>query len=223
KLQSSEDYYERALYTSLLRWLRYALTLTALYLPSLYIAVVTYHQEMIPSSLLFSIATARESIPFPVVIEVFMMETAFEALREAGVRLPKYVGQAVSILGALVIGQAAVQAGIVSAPIVIVVSMTGIASFTIPRYSMAIAIRILRFPLMIMASLFGLFGIVVCTLWIGIHLCQLKSFGIPYLSGIAPLKKNDLKDIVVRVPWWQMITRPASFLGRNRRRMKHSS
>jgi spore germination protein len=220
KLQSSEDYYERYIYITLLRWLRYGLAFLALFLPSMYIAIVTFHQDMLPTSLLFSITTARESIPFPAVIETFMMEISFEALREAGVRLPKYVGQAVSILGALVIGQAAVQAGIVSAPIVIIVSMTGIASFTIPRYSLAISFRILRFPLMIMAGLFGLFGIVLCALWIAIHLCQLQSFGVPYLSGIAPLHKSDLKDIVVRVPWWKMIFRPTSLLSRNRRRIK---
>nr|WP_245884399.1 spore germination protein [Tumebacillus permanentifrigoris] len=218
--QASEDYYERYFIANLIRWLRYAFVFIALYLPALYIAITTYHQDMLPTSLLLSVATARESIPFPAIVEALIMETAFEALREAGIRLPKTVGQAVSILGALVIGQAAVQAGIVSAPMVIIVSMTGIASFTIPRFNGAIAIRMLRFPMMVMASAFGVFGIVIGTLLLSVHLCGLRSFGVPYLSGIAPLKLNELKDILIRVPWWKSVLRPSSYSKANRKRMR---
>jgi spore germination protein KA/spore germination protein len=145
------------------------------------------------------------------VIEAIIMETAFEALREAGIRLPKTIGQAVSILGALVVGQAAVQAGIVSAAMVIVVSITGIASFTLPRYNAAISVRMLRFPLMLLASIFGLLGIVVGLMLIVGHLSRLRSFGVPYLSPVAPLSVSDFKDIAVRAPWWKMKKRP-SFL-----------
>lgn len=219
-MQASEDYYERYLISNLIRWLRYTFAFIALYLPSLYIAVTTFHQDMLPTNLLLSVATARESIPFPALVEALLMEIAFEALREAGIRLPKTIGQAVSILGALVIGQAAVQAGIVSAPMVIIVSLTGIASFTIPRYNMAISFRMLRFGLMFMAGAFGLFGIVIGTMWIGIHLCHLRSFGVPYMSGTAPFNKGALRDIFFRQPWWGMVRRPGSIGHRDRKRMK---
>jgi spore germination protein KA len=218
--QASEDYYERYFIANLIRWLRYSFVFLALYLPSLYIAITTYHQDMLPTSLLLSVATARESIPFPAIVEALIMETAFEALREAGIRLPKTVGQAVSILGALVIGQAAVQAGIVSAPMVIIVSMTGIASFTIPRFNGAIAIRMLRFPMMVLAGAFGVFGIVIGTLLLSVHMCSLRSFGVPYLTGIAPLKPDELKDILIRVPWWKAVLRPNSYSKANRKRLR---
>ncbi|TLS53732.1 spore germination protein [Paenibacillus antri] len=219
-MHSSEDYYERYFIGNLLRWLRYAFLFLALYLPALYIAVTTFHQDMLPTSLMFSIAASREPIPFPALFEALIMEIAFEALREAGIRLPKIIGQAVSILGALVIGQAAVQAGIVSAPVVIVVSLTGIASFTVPKFNFAITVRMLRFPLMLLASIFGVYGIVLGSVWIVIHLCGLTSFGVPYLTGLAPFRKSDQKDIFIRAPWWAMVLRP-SFASRNRRRMNN--
>lgn len=218
-LQASEDYYERYVIVNLIRWLRYTFLLIALYMPALYIAVTTYHQDMLPTNLLLSVAAARESIPFPALIEAMLMEISFEALREAGVRLPKYIGQAVSILGALVIGQAAVQAGIVSAPVVIIVSLTGIASFTIPRYSAAISIRMLRFPMMLLAGTFGLFGLVIGTIWLVTHLCRLRSFGVPYLSGVAPFKKTSQQDLFARLPLWKMIFRPRPISHFNRKRM----
>ncbi|HEY2494580.1 MAG TPA: spore germination protein [Paenibacillus sp.] len=220
-MQASEDYYERFFISNFLRFIRYLFLLIAIFLPGLYIAVTTYHQDMLPSTLILSIAAAREAIPFPALIEALMMEIAFEALREAGIRLPKTVGQAVSILGALVIGQAAVEAGIVSAPMVIVVSLTGIASFTIPRFNLAITVRLLRFPLMIMAGFLGLFGMIITTIWILVHISQLTSFGVPYLSGISPYHKDDQKDIFVRVPWWKMINRPHGMARDNPERMKN--
>ncbi|MBT2655728.1 spore germination protein [Bacillus sp. ISL-18] len=207
-LQASEDYYHRYHISIFLRLLRIIFVFIALTLPSIYVAVTTYHQEMIPTNLLFSIASAREAIPFPAFVEAMIMEISFEALREAGVRLPKIVGQAVSILGALVIGQAAVEAGIVSAPMVIVVSLTGIASFTIPRFNMAISVRLLRFPFIVLAGVFGLFGIVLGILVIITHLSKLRSFGIPYLSPVAPMSMKGLKDVFIRVPWWAMNQRP---------------
>ncbi len=207
-LQASSDYYNRFHISIFLRLLRVVLMFFALELPSIYVAITTYHQEMIPTTLLFSIAASREAIPFPGFIEALIMEISFEALREAGVRLPQVVGQAVSILGALVIGQAAVEAGIVSAPMVIVVSITGIASFTMPRYNMAISIRLLRFPLMFLAGMFGLFGIVLGTLIVLTHLCKMRSFGVPYFWPLAPMNPQSLKDVFIRVPWWAMDQRP---------------
>lgn len=207
-LQSHEDYYQRFLVGTIVRWLRYLFLVMSLLLPSVYIAVLTFHQEMVPATLLLSMAAAREAVPFPAIVEALIMEVTFEALREAGVRLPKQIGSAVSIVGALVIGQSAVQAGLVSAPMVIVVALTGIASFMIPRYVAGIAVRMLRFPIMLLASTLGLLGIMMAVILITIHLCSLRSLGEPYLSPLAPLKPSELKDTLWRSPLWKMNTRP---------------
>lgn len=160
-MNATEDYYERFILASAIRCLRYLFLLIALLFPSIYIAVTSFHQELLPTSLLFSVASARETVPFPVIVAALLMEVSFEALREAGIRLPRPIGSTVSIVGALVIGQAAVQAGIVGAPLVIVVSITGIASFMFPNYSLTGAIRLLRFPMMFLASVLGLYGILL--------------------------------------------------------------
>ncbi|RCW43467.1 spore germination protein [Paenibacillus prosopidis] len=207
-LQSSEDYYQRFLIGTAIRWLRFVFVLISLLLPSLYVAVSTFHHEMVPTTLLLSMASSREQVPFPAVIEALVMEITFEALREAGIRLPKQVGAAVSIVGALVIGQAAVQAGIISAPMVMVVAITGIASFTLPRYTAGIALRMLRFPIMILAGTLGLLGVMLGLIFIVIHLCALRSFGVPYLSPMAPMKFRDMKDVLIRAPLWMLNTRP---------------
>ncbi|WP_240422046.1 spore germination protein [Paenibacillus periandrae] len=200
--QTVEDYYQSFITATFLRWLRYLFAFISLILPSMFIAVATFHSEMIPTSLTLSIAAAREPVPFPTLMEILMMEIAFEAIREAGIRLPKQVGQTISIVGVLVIGQAAVQAGIVSAPIVIVVSLTGIASFLIPSNNMSQAIRILRFPFMLSASIFGLYGIGVSMIALLIHLVNLRSFGVYYMTPLAPFQATGLWDILGRAPWW---------------------
>ena len=210
-LQTPEDYYQHYIVGTAIRWLRYGGLFFSLALPSMYVAVTTFHQEMIPTKLLISLAAAREGVPFPAVVEALLMEATFEALREAGIRLPRAVGQAVSIVGALVIGQAAVSAGIVSPLMVIVVAVTGIASFTFPTYSFGLAIRVLRFPLMLFSATLGLFGLMTGILLLLIHLLSLRSFGAPYLSPIAPLNPSELKDVLVRAPWWEMDTRPREF------------
>lgn len=209
-LQSPEDYDSSFIIGTFIRWLRYLLVIIALFLPSIYVAISTFHPEMIPTNLLISIAGAREASPFPALVEALIMEVTFEALREAGVRLPKQVGSAVSIVGALVIGEAAVQAGIVSEPMVIVVAITGIASFAIPRYNFALGLRLLRFPLIMLAGTFGLYGIGIGFLALLIHLCSLRSFGMPYFEPVAPLTFNGLKDVLIRTPHWNMNLRPQS-------------
>lgn len=211
-LQSAEDYYQRYILTSFIRILRFIYLLVSLLFPSLYIAITTFHPEMIPATLLISVAGSRDIVPFPGLVEALLMELAFEGLREAGIRTPKAVGQAIGILGALIIGQAAVQAGIVSAPMVIIVSMTGIASFIIPAFDLSFTIRLLRFPMMILAGTFGIFGLLIGCILTYIHVVHLSSFGVPYLSPTAPLKKGELKDVFVRAPWWLMKQRP-SFAG----------
>ncbi|WP_055107877.1 spore germination protein [Paenibacillus ihumii] len=216
-MQTAEDYYQRYIAATWIRWIRYLFLFVSLLLPSLYIAITTFHPEMIPYKLLMTIAAAREIVPFPAAVEAFIMELSFEALREASIRIPKSIGQAVSIIGALIIGTAAVQAGIVSAAMVIIVSLTGIASFIIPHFDLGLSIRLLRFPIMALASILGLFGITCGLIIIYIHLINLNSFGIPYLSPFTPMVKADLNDTVIRAPWWAMKMRPLT-LNRNDRR-----
>ncbi|MDN5344731.1 MAG: spore germination protein, partial [Clostridia bacterium] len=208
-LQSSEDYYERYYLSSFLRLARFIALNVALLLPAFYVAVSTFHQEMLPTKLLFKLASQREGIPFPAVVEAFLLEMTFELLREAGVRLPRPVGQAVSIVGALVIGEAAVSAGLVSPAMVIVVALTGISSFAIPAFAMAITLRLLRFPILILAGTTGFYGIALGLLAILVHLNTLRSFGVPYLAPVAPWYSGDLKDVLVRVPRWSMNSRPS--------------
>jgi spore germination protein len=207
-MNSPEDYYGRFIMTSFIRFIRYLFLLVAMLFPAIYIAVTTFHHELLPTNLLFSVAASREKVPFPAVIEALLMEITFEALREAGLRLPRPIGSTVSIVGALVIGQAAVEAGIVSAPLVIVVSTTGIASFMFPSYPLTGAIRLLRFLMIFLAATLGFYGILLGVLFILVHLVQLRSFGVPYLSPIAPFNFNNLKDIFIRAPWWKMNERP---------------
>lgn len=206
-LHASEDYYERFLYTSFIRLIRLFCMFISLTLPSLYIAIISFHHELFPTTLLMHIAAQREAVPFPVFIEVLSIEVAFEILREAGIRLPRPIGQAVSIVGALVIGEAAVRAGLIASATVIVVAFTGIASFVF-AYSASIAFRLLRFILMVLAATLGLFGLINGLAVIVIHLCTLRSFGVPYLSPLAPTTIVDQKDTVFRSPWWAMFSRP---------------
>ncbi|MGB7604112.1 MAG: spore germination protein [Lutisporaceae bacterium] len=208
-MQSAEDYYDRYIFSSMIRLLRYLAFIISFLLPALYIAVTTFHQEMIPVGLLESIISARTGVPFPVVIEALGMVFAFEILHEAGVRMPRPIGQAVSIVGALVIGQAAVQANIVSPLMVIVVALTAISKFSIAAYNIMLTVRILRVFFMLIAAVLGMFGIMVGILFLMLHLFSLESFGKPYMSPLSPLRIGDLKDMAIRAPWWAMVRRPA--------------
>jgi len=219
-LQSSEDYYERWHFATAVRMLRYVMFGLALLGPALYIGITTFHNELIPTTLLVRLIATRAGIPFPALVEAILMELAFEALREAGLRLPKPAGQAVSIVGALVIGQAAVQAGIVSPIMVIVVAGTGIASFTIPGFNVAVSIRLLRFPFMLLAATLGLHGVNLGLSVLVIHLVSLRSFGVPYLSPLAPMTPADWKDLILRGPPWWLITRPTFVAKGNIQRQK---
>ncbi|KRE93394.1 spore gernimation protein KA [Paenibacillus sp. Soil766] len=210
--QSAEDYYQRAYYATLLRLLRFSTVFISLLLPSVYIAITTFHRDMLPASLLIGLAAQREGVPLPAFVEALVMEVTFEILREAGLRMPRAIGQAVSVVGTLVIGQAAVEAGIVSAAMVIVVSVTAISTFTLPAYSMSIPVRLLRFVFMGAAASFGLFGIAMGMFVLLLHLCALRSFGEPFMSPFSPYRKTDLEDTLVRLPRWLMFKRPETSL-----------
>lgn len=207
-LSSPEDYYVRFYFGTFIRMLRYIAFGIAIFLPSIYVAMTTYHQEMIPMSLLTTLIAVRAAVPFPAVIEALLMEFTFEVLREAGIRLPKPIGEAVSIVGALILGELAVSVGIVSNVMVIIVAFTGIAFFVIPKYNQSTSIRLLRFPLMVLAGTIGLFGIILGFLFLLIHIVSLRSFGVPYLSPFTPLSVSDLKDSFVRFPIWLIRKRP---------------
>ncbi|MGF7030976.1 spore germination protein KA [Paenibacillus mucilaginosus] len=206
--QSAEDHYQRADISTLIRFIRIFALFIALSAPSLYIAITTFHQEMLPTRLLMSLAAQREGVPFPAFIEALIMEITFEILREAGIRMPKAVGSAISIVGTLVIGQAAVEAGIVSAAMVIVVAITAISSFVLPAYNLSITIRMLRFILMGLAASFGLYGVTIGTITLLLHMCSLRSFGVPYMSPFGPFIPGDQDDALFRMPRWMQRNRP---------------
>jgi spore germination protein KA len=217
-LQAAEDYYERHFIGIALRMLRMFVMNVALILPGAYVAVITFHQEMLPTPLLLSIAAAREGIPMPAVAEALLMEATFEVLREAGVRLPKTVGQAVSIVGGLVVGDAAIRAGLVSPSMVIVVATTAIATFAIPAFNASISLRLLRFPLIMLGGMMGLYGVILGLLAILIHLAGLQSFGVPYLTPLAHGTALDAMKTFARPPWWLAAWRPKALGTPDRRR-----
>lgn len=182
--------------------------LIAILFPSLYVAITSYHPEMLPINLLLSIAAAREGVPFPAFVEALIMELCFELLREASIRLPGAIGNTIGIVGALVIGDAAVSAHLVAPQMVIVVAITAIGSFSVPSMEASYPVRLLRFPLMLLAAGFGLYGVALGVLGILVHLVHLRSFGFPYLEPLAPFKTRELRDVLMRAPRWQMMVEP---------------
>ena len=210
-LKTSDDYFNRFEIATLERLIRYAASFMALALPALYLAVTNFHTQILPTSLLLSFAAARQGVPFPAVVEVLLMELSFELLREAGVRLPGAMGNTIGIVGGLIIGQAAVEANLVSPIVVIVVAFTALSSFAIPNEELATAFRILKFYMIAMSAWLGLFGFLAASLSILIHLAGLKSFGIPYLMPYAGAELNhyqDERDSLIRYPLSMMRRRP---------------
>ncbi len=204
--QSDEDYYTNYFFGSINRVLRLIAFIMSTCVPAFYITLVTFHQEIIPTALYMSISAARQGVPFPSVVEATLMLIVFEMLRETGSRMPGSMGTALSIVGALVIGQAAVQAKIVSAPMIIVVGITGISGLMIPRVKGLIIP--LRFALLYISSVLGLYGFLFGLLAVLIHLVGIKSFGIPIISNFEPNTPQNNKDIFIRASWRHMITRP---------------
>ncbi|MCL4514670.1 MAG: spore germination protein [Firmicutes bacterium] len=217
-LQSSEDYYLRWPYSSLLRAIRLGALLIGVFLPAIYIAITTYHQEMIPTGLLLAIAASREKVPFPVLFEAVIMELSLELIREAGLRIPSAIGPTIGIVGALILGQAAVQANIVSPILVIIVAVTALGSFTAPNFLASFSLRFLRFPMMFLAGFLGLYGVAAGTMFLVLHMTALKSFGVPFLSPIAPYRPAAGGDIILRAPLWLMEKRPSMYRPLDRRR-----
>lgn len=209
--QSPEDYYFRSVLSTFIRIIRLFAGIVSVLAPSLYIAITSFNPSIIPSKLALSIAATREGVPFPAFVEAIIMELTFELLREAGVRLPRAIGSTIGIVGGLVIGQAAVSANIVSPIMVIVVAVTAIASFAIPNYELSAAFRLVRFILMICAAVYGLYGIVLAGAAVLIHMANIKSFNVPYLSPVTPLSIHDMRDTFYRAPWNSLKKRPAHY------------
>lgn len=206
--QTTEDYDTRFLMASMIRMIRLVSLVFALVFPSVYVSLISYNPEMIPTKFAVAVAGGRAGVPFPSIAEIFGLELVMEILREATIRLPQQIGGALSIVGVLVIGEAAVQAGFVSPITVVVVALTTIGSFATPAYNAAIAFRMLRFPLMILAGLFGLYGVTIGLILITNHMIALESFGVPYLSPILPGGGAGWKDTISRSPVWRMNNRP---------------
>ena len=210
-IKTSDDYYNRWEIASFGRILRYLASFFAMTLPGFYLAVVNFHTQILPTTLLLSFAEARQGVPFPAVVEVLIMEISFELLREAGVRLPGAMGNTIGIVGGLIIGQAAVEANLVSPIVVIVVSFTALCSFAIPNEEFATAFRILKFGFILLCAWLGYFGLLFGLIGVLIHLAHLKSFGIPYLMPFVGADLNDYedeRDFLWRYPMHKLRKRP---------------
>ncbi|PTX59342.1 spore germination protein KA [Melghirimyces profundicolus] len=207
-LTSVEEYYQRwdiATATRILRFLIFTISLMG---PSIYVAFKAFHPTLIPTELMVNLMAQREGVPFPAIVEAFLMEITFEILREAGIRTPRPLSTAVTIVGAIIIGETAIRAGLVTPSMVIVVSITAIASFATPSYSLANSARLIRFGLMLSAGLFGLLGLTLALIVLVAHMNSLRSFGTPYLIPVAPFVPRDQKDLFIRMPWEALSTRP---------------
>lgn len=209
--QTSEDYYSLPFIASFIRMLRFIAFVISMYGPAFYVAMVGFHQSVVPFKLVVTIAAARQGLPFSSFTEAFIMGLTFELLREAGIRMPKPVGQAVSIVGALVLGEASIRAGITGAPMVIVTAITAICSFILTPYTDLLPFA--RFALLIAANVLGLIGIALVSAAGLVHLCSLRSFGVPFMAPFAPLNLSGLKDTFIRAPLWTMFTRPKELTG----------
>lgn len=224
--QASDDYYNRFYVASFERMLRYIGAFLAIGLPGLYIALFNFHTEVLPTNLVLSFASARLGVPFPVVIELLLMELAFEMLREAGIRMPGQLGNTIGVVGGLIVGQAAVEAGLVSTIVVIVVSLTAISSFSIPNESFTSAFRLLKFVMIGICAIWGIYGFFLGLLAILVHLCSLDSYGIPYLFPTVSASVSDSnpkQDEMMRWPIFTMTNRPIFTRRGARRRMREES
>lgn len=205
---SASDSYLRIPYAIMTRIVRIFAMLLSILLPSMYIAITLFHQEMVPTDLLYSISSSRENVPFPSIFEMLLMEISFEMIREAGIRMPGPVGSTLGIVGGLILGQAAVSAKIVSPIMIIIIAITGIGSFATSNYSLAWTFRVMRIVFLILAATTGFFGISIGIFLYSIILASQKSFGIPFLSPLPNAGKSRIYSSVLIKPLWKNQTRP---------------
>ncbi|OIU66970.1 spore germination protein [Rossellomorea aquimaris] len=210
-----EDYFLNFIVASFFRLVRVFSVAFSILITPIYVAALTYHYELIPKDLMATLVTSRQEIPLPPILEALFLELTIELLREAGARLPTKVGQTIGIVGGIVIGTASVEAGLTSNVLLILVALAALASFTTPVYRMGNTIRILRFPFLLLAQLWGLLGIVFCFCFLLGHLMNLTSLGRPFLEPLYPPRLKDLKDALIRFPFFKQPDRP-SFLRTNK-------
>lgn len=212
-IQVNEDYYTGYIMASINRGIRFLSFLLTIFTPGMYVAIATNHHELIPTKLLISFIGSRVGVPFPTIIEILIMIVIFELLRESGLRLPKGLGQTISIVGALVLGQAAVEAKFISAPVVIIIAITAITSFIF--YKINSLLIITRVIIAFLGAMFGLYGVTLGMICMFIYMYSLQSFGIPYMRYLGSMKGQEVKDTLVRAPWWYMHLRPKVLTSRN--------
>lgn len=204
--QASEDYYNNYIFGSINRIMRSGAAILSITVPSLYLAVVTYHQEMLPTPLLMSIAQGRQGVPFPTILSLIIMLMAFDLIREASIRMPEPIGQAINIVGSLILGQALAEAKLVSPHIIIITAFCGILSLM--NISLLGATIMFRTFLLLGTSFMGIYGFLFCFIIILIHLMSIRSFGVPYMLNISRIRSHDFQDVWIRAPWWEMTLRP---------------
>jgi hypothetical protein len=219
-IQSSGDYYEKYLTSTFIRVIRFIALFLSTSLSPIYVLLVSFHQEMLPTELALKAAAGRSGVPFPAVFEALLMEITLEIMKEAGLRLPKAIGSTVTIVGTLVIGQSAVQAGLVSPLMVIIIAVAAISSYAIPSFEMNNTLRIIRFSLLFSTAIFGLFGYLAGVVAILLHMMSLRSFGSPYLIPVILFITNGNNDVIIRAPWWSMLKRPR--LGRPKNKVRQT-
>lgn len=201
-METAEDFYLNYAYATINRIIRYTSFILSIILPGIFVAITTFHQELIPTALLVSFIKSRSGVPYSALFECFLMLSVYEILREAGTRMPRSVGQAISVVGALVLGQAAIEAGLVSAPMVIVISTTAVASFAVPSTDMYTAIIIPRIILLFLGGFLGLLALCTGIMFFFIKLISKRSFGVPYMEPLAPFVKSEFPDSFIRRPFW---------------------
>ena len=216
--QSSNDYYTTPMRATIQRWLRAFGALIAIILPGCYVAVMLYHYKIIPIKLLISIANSIQGIPLSPFLEVLFIIFLFEILYEASLRMPRYLGLALSVVGALILGDTAVKAGLVSPPAVMIVALTGVMSYTVPNQTSQISF--LRLVFTFLGGILGFYGIIIGGLFLAGYLCSIKNYGAPYLAPLGPFVAKDQKDAIFKKPITSQITRPKSFPNVNNRRLK---
>ncbi len=207
-MHSPADAYLRAPYANMTRIIRLIAMFTSLLLPALYLAITLFHQEMVPTFLIYAISAARENVPFPSVVELLLMDISFELIREAGIRMPGQIGSTLGIVGGLILGQAAVSAKIVSPIMIIIIALTGIGSFAITDYSLGWSYRVLRLIFVALAATFGFYGIAVGIFLYAVILGGEVSFGVPVLAPLAKGRKESIGKSILVSPIWKRESRP---------------
>lgn len=204
--QANEDYYNNYILSSINRLIRGITAVTTITIPAIFLSIINYHQEMMPTPMLLSFSASRQDVPIPTALSLFLMLFIFDVIREATTRMPVHISQAITIIGTIILGQAAVEARLVSAPVLIVTALTGIT--TLINMNFLSAAIIFRNFLLLGAAFLGIYGFLLCFIIMYLHLMSIRSFGVPYMMNVTKAKNYDGQDAWIRSPWWTMTLRP---------------